>query len=268
MRYFRHALVALLSCAALLSCGKRDSSPAPSPVRTEMRNFQKSLPGCPTPDEPDGPCVTFRVSYPEVVAAPTPEVLTRLNGEIQARLQPKDAPRGLAAECDAAFEEYRRFKAAFPTSAITYFTRRSAEVIDNSPTVLSIQFDEDEFRGGAHPNSQRTYLNADPRTGQDLRLAEIVRPGAMPKLLAIVEKRFRAERKVPEGQKLSEAGFTFADDALSLPKSWGVTPAGLVFYWNTYEIGPRPTGPTMVLVSWDEIRDVIREDLQPAQAGR
>jgi hypothetical protein len=266
MRYFRHALVALLSCAALLSCGKRDSSPAPSPVRTEMRNFQKSLPGCPTPDEPDGPCVTFRVSYPEVVAAPTPEVLTRLNGEIQARLQPKDAPRGLAAECDATFEEYRRFKAAFPTSAITYFTRRSAEVIDNSPTVLSIQFDEDEFRGGAHPNSERRFLNADPRSGADLRLAEILLPGAQAKLVPIVERRFRAERKVPEGQKLSEAGFSFPDDTFALPKAWGVTPAGVVFHWNTYEIGPRPVGSTTVLVPWPEISDLIREDVQPRKA--
>lgn len=252
---------------ALAGCKRTPDAAAPSPLVFVQKKFDKSLPGCGDKQKREEPCVTFRVSWVEASSASSEPARTRINAAILAALQPKEAPRGFDAEAAGVIEDYQKFQTEFPDSEITYFIRRSADILLSNASMLSVEVTEEEFRGGAHPNATRTYVNLNPATGEDIALKGVVRDGSMAALTELAEKRFRGEREIPQGKKLSEAGFTFADDKFTLSKTWGVSPRGLVFHYNAYEIAPYASGPTTVLLPWNEIKDLIRKEAGVLPAG-
>lgn len=231
-----------------------------------MRKFEKALPGCGDKDKREEPCVTFSVTWPEVRSGVPDEVKTKINAAIMARLQASDAPRGFEAEAAAFIDDYKRFRKEFPESELSYFSRRDAELSVSNATVLSVVIDSEDFRGGAHPNSERTYLNLRPRTGDEIELKDLLESGALEKLTALVEGHFRRQREVAGSRKLSEAGFHFDDDKFTLSKSWGIDAKGLVFHYNPYEVAPYALGPTTVRLGWSELNGLLRKEAGVAPA--
>lgn len=259
------AALALMMLAA--GCRKAPEAARPSPLRLEAKSFERLVPGCGDLAKREQPCVTYRVRWVEVAGAPDPVVRTKLNTAIRSRLQPADAPAGFEAEAAELAEEFRRFHDEFPGSGITYFVRRTAEVSYSNAALLSIEFNEDDFRGGAHPNARREYLNLSPATGSAVPLRELLVPGGEAKLTALAEAQFRAAHQIAPGGKLSEAGFTFARDQFTLSRTWGVTDGGLAFHYNEYEVAPHAIGATTLRLPWSEIRDLVRKEagLAPAE---
>jgi hypothetical protein len=253
----------LLILAALLSgaCASKDPASQPSPLTFEPRRFEKSLPGCGDAEKRDEPCVTFRVEWPEVTKAPSPDVQTRINAALLAALQPNEAPRGFETEAAQSIADFQRLHREFPDTAITYFDRRTADILLSNSAFLSIEISSEEFHGGAHPNSQREYLNFLPATGQRAQLSSLLESGAHPKLLALVERAFRSERAIPEGQSLTQAGFLFEQDKFTLPAQWGAGPRGLIFFYNAYEVAPYSLGPTQVIVPYSQLKGILRTGL-------
>ncbi len=258
----RTPLSTLLTAACLLlaACSHKDPATQPPPLTFETRKFEKSLPGCGDTEKRAEPCVTFRVEWPEVVQSTSPEAKSRINAAILAALQPHEAPRGFEAEAAQAIEDYQHLRKEFPSSAIAYFDRRTAEILLSNSAFLTIEIQSETFHGGAHPNGHREYLNFRPASGERIELASLLLPGALPKLLLILEKRFRTERGLEEQQNLTEAGFTFENGKFRLPIQWGADARGLLFFYNAYEIAPYAMGPTRVHLPYSELKSVLRPD--------
>lgn len=253
-RTFGSLLLAL--ALAFCGCHRQSSSTSASPLKFQTRKFEKALPGC----GPQGqePCATFNVEWREVSQAPSSEARTRINAAIQAHLQPAEAPRGFEAESQAFFEDFQEFKKEFPESRITYFIRRSADVIFNNASLLCVVVFREEFSGGAHPVTEVANLNLRPNTGEPVQLESLLNNGAKPALVAAVEAQFRTDHSIPAGQPLSEAGFLFPEDKFALSRNWAVEPKGLRFFYNQYEIAPGATGSTIVIVDWAGIAHLLR----------
>lgn len=256
---FGTTLVLAGAVAALGGC-RQARKAEPDPLRLETRRFERALPGCGDASRRAEPCVTFRVEWPEAVGAKTEEARKRINAAILERLQPAEAAKGFEAEAAEVLEDYERFRAQFPRSPINYFTRRVAEAVRVSPGLLSVEIRSEEFRGGDHPDSRREYVNLDPATGERVELGSLLRGGAMEKLAAVAERRFRAERGLGGGDDLAQAGFTFDNNRFALPKQWGAGARGLILHYNADEIAPYPMGATTFTVPWTELREVLRRD--------
>jgi hypothetical protein len=211
--------------------------------------------------------MTFRVKWAEVSTAPSPEVKAKINAAIRARLQPKDAPAGFEAESAQVADEFERFHKEFPGSEITYFVRRTAEVNFSNAHLLSVEINEEDFKGGAHPNTHREYLNLAPTTGESIALSSLLVPDGLAKLTVLAEQRFRAAKEIEAGKPLSGSGYSFQDDKFALSRTWGLTGAGLVFHYNDYDIAPHALGSTTIELPWSEIRLLIRKEagITPAQ---
>ena len=244
----------------LAACQRTPDSEATSPLKIETRSFQESLPGCGDKEKREAPCVTFRITYPEVMAAPAEDIRIHINAEILASLQPKDQPRGFDAESEALIREYQALKKEFPDTAITYYVRRTAEIRRDTAWILSIEVTQDSYLGGAHANSRRSYLNINPQTGVTLQLEDIIRDGASPKLAQAAERAFRQARGIPREKSLGAAGFNFPADQFALNRTWGVTRQGLIFFYNEYEIAAYSEGPTEVKIPWSELQEVIKRE--------
>lgn len=253
---FPSLLAALLS----LSACRHEAAKGPDPLRLETRKFERSLAGCGDTSKRAEACVTFRVQWPEAVAAKTAEAKARINAAILGRLQPAEAPRGFEAEAAQTITDYQQFRERFPDSAIAYFTRRVAEPVLVSTGLLSVEITSEEFRGGAHPESTREFLNLNPATGEQVELGSLLRGGARERLQAAAERRFRAERGLDASQDLAEAGYTFDNNRFALPTRWGAGPRGLMFHFNTYEIAPYSMGPATITVPWSELGELLRKD--------
>jgi hypothetical protein len=265
----RKLFPALPLLAGLLGTGcSRPIDPnAPSPLTLEKRSFQKSLPGCGDREKREEPCVSFRVEYPEVTAAPNDDVRIQINAGILAALHLKhgESFESEAGDLILAFEDFRRESG---DSEITYYVRRTVEVLRHTAWVLSLEINDDTFTGGAHPAFERSFLNLRPQSGATIRLEELLDDDALPRLTALAERHFRRIRELPPERKLSEAGFHFDGDQFTLNRNWGVTGRGLVFYFNANEIAASLEGPTEILLPWSEVRPLLRRDAGIAPAGK
>lgn len=252
------AVITAALCVAWLSGCRRESAPQPAPVRFETRRFEKTLPGCGDPSRRPEPCVSFHATWPEAVGGVPAEARTRINAAVLAAMQPLEAPRGFEAEAEQWIGDYQRFHAGFPDSGITYFARRTAEVIFSTPALITIEIRTDEFHGGPEPESVRAFLNLAPSTGLPVELSSLLEPQGMRDLTRLAEWRFRQERHIPQDSGFSQAGFTFERDVFSLPRQWGFSSRGLVLHYNAGEVAPAAKGPVTLLAPWNELRGIVR----------
>ena len=125
-----------------------------------------------------------------------------------------------------------------------------ATPVTNDKNILCIAISQDSYGyGAAHPLSQTHYYNFDIRTGKQLSLDEILAPGYKAKLDQAGRKIF-FETHSPEGWFISKEDF-------SLPNNFAITPGGLLFLFNQYEIGPYAMGMPEVFIPYKNISDLI-----------
>jgi len=117
--------------------------------------------------------------------------------------------------------------------------------------VIVIEFDED-MSGGAHPNSEYTYINWDKKTDRLIKLEDIIRD--WDKFAVIAEKIFWKDAK---SNGNSAEGYNFPDGKFELNGNFQIMPEGIVFYYNAYEIAPYAYGPTRLLIPYTKIKSLL-----------
>jgi len=121
--------------------------------------------------------------------------------------------------------------------------------------ILSINFDiYMYYAGAAHGNSAVATMNFDPQTGVLLSLADILVPGTLPVMASIVEQRLVDD--LYGGDAAEASGWIPVLDEAALD-GWAVTPGGLSFSFDQYEVGFGAMGAPTVLVPWADLAAVI-----------
>lgn len=104
--------------------------------------------------------------------------------------------------------------------------------------------------GAAHPNSACRALNFDTRSGQLITLNDILKPGYEKVLNPYAEKKLNG--LYPEESWFFEPGeFKLNDD-------FEISPAGLTFDYDKYEIASYASGGQQLFLSFDEIKKWIK----------
>lgn len=246
----------------LCGCGKPPLANQPSPLRIEMRRFEKVVPGCGDLERREQACFSFQARYPEVTVAPAPEVKARLNARITALLQPAGVVVGFEEEAAQLAEKYetREAKSAGEEEEPAWFVRRTAEVVHSTAAALAVRAERTEYLGSAASSSAIECVNLVPATGEMLTMEDLVEEKSREKLRALAEARFRAERKIGADQSLLEAGFVFPGDRFELPRCFLVGGRGLEFVFSPDETGGDAQGPTHLVLPWEELEGLIRKE--------
>jgi len=131
--------------------------------------------------------------------------------------------------------------------------------------LISVNFGEDTFTGGAHPNHDTFTLNYDLKQGRELKLADLFKPGS--KYLATIADyavRDLKGRKDPEsGENLGLAQDGFEDGAKPTAdnyRNWNVTKKGLLITFPPYQVGAYAVGPQTVIVPYSQLKDIAVPD--------
>ncbi|NJM64564.1 MAG: DUF3298 and DUF4163 domain-containing protein [Acaryochloris sp. RU_4_1] len=155
-------------------------------------------------------------------------------------------------------QQYRSAIREFPQQGV-WADEKQVDVISNRANLLSLQYSHYWYTGGAHPNSSRTYWNFNPQTGKPIRLSDLLVKGYAPKLNTIAEKHFRQVRKLAANESLNRAGFWFEKDQFQVNTNFVISPQGLIFFFNPYEIAPYASGSTEIQIPYTEFQNLIKD---------
>lgn len=123
-------------------------------------------------------------------------------------------------------------------------------VVYHSPSILTLGHLNYSYTGGAHGNYGTGYICINPSTGKAYSLSAVLSAAGQKKLMALLEKSFRKERKLSEKQPLTEAGLF--ENKIEPNNNFYVTGTGITFNYTPYEIGPYMMGEISVFIPFSE----------------
>ena len=262
------ACLILAGAGLVAGCGV-GRAPARPPIRYVRQSAEKTYGDCAAGNDR---CTRIMLRWPLIAVAPIPAAAESIGAFIRSTLlQPYDGGAPLANEDSvmAGFiEAYRAFAAgSWGGPSIPWWFERRIEALGETLGVASLAITERGFLGGAHPNSTTRFANFDVERGRLLRRSDLLREAARARLDTLGERAFRRVRRIPHQMDLNAAGFWFKDGRFRLNDNVAVTPTGLLFFFNAYEIGPYALGATEVSLPWAEVRDLVRPEGPLARNG-
>jgi hypothetical protein len=129
------------------------------------------------------------------------------------------------------------------------------QVVFATPELVSVLFNYSIYQGGAHPNNVSAAFNYDLKRGAEVKLPDLFAPKS--NYLKLI-----SDYSVKELKKLST---TSEVERGAGPKpenfrSWNVTPAGLKFIFDPYQVGAYAVGAHEVIVPYAVLKPVLKAD--------
>ncbi len=160
-----------------------------------------------------------------------------------------------AAEIEAlvyqpANKEDEDWEAAYVNETIT-----SMEVIFNERNFLCIKSNYYEYSGGAHGNHGAGYYVFSLKTGEELTLKNLLKPGYEKSFTKLGEADLKVQASVQPDAPLHDAGLSI--DALELTDNWFVNAGGIGFSYSPYEIASYARGYVVFTLPWKDIQSWI-----------
>jgi len=235
----------ILSCSQL---AKKEEAK----VSFEMRSFHAESENCKTDSTA---CATFDVTYPEFTQLDTTvqaifyEQLTGIvtNGE-------EDAAQSIEEEGKNFVEDFAQMKLEMPDLTLAWYFKSTSNVLIASDTLISVQVDVDSFMGGAHGMYTTSFINIDSKNGAPYLIDRFLKPGYQTFLNELGEEEFREEQELADTTSLEQAGFSFPENRFQLNDNYGLRKEGIVFFYNSYEVGPYSMGSTEIIIPYEKLR--------------
>ncbi|RLC48932.1 MAG: hypothetical protein DRI23_09930, partial [Candidatus Cloacimonadota bacterium] len=208
-------------------------------------------------------CAEITIEYPVFSIPDKREIEEKINNfvrnEMLVSIFSEDKIDSFDELIRSFFDEYRQFKTDIPDSYQEWFIERSAIVKFYNNDFISLDFSENTYLGGAHPNHYTQFTVLELNTGNEVTLEDIIIDGYKPILNKIAEKEFRKLNELGEHEDLDEAGFWFDDNKFSINDNFALGDNGLTFYYNSYEITAYAFGPTELIIPLAEISELMKE---------
>lgn len=113
----------------------------------------------------------------------------------------------------------------------------------------------DAFTGGAHGMSQKTFYVVDRKELRTLSWEELFTDPKSPELRRLILAGLRKRSGLDEKAALSSG--IYLEDEPAMTDNFFLTPEGLAFHWNPYEIAPYSEGHIEVIIPWEKLKDLL-----------
>lgn len=125
--------------------------------------------------------------------------------------------------------------------------------------IISIQFLNSTYTGGAHGNYFTKTLNFDLKSGKEIKLADLFQPGTA--YLKTISDYSIAELKKNLGEMSDEDWIkTGAGAKVENFSSWNLTKKGLMFTFDPYQVAAYAAGMSQVIIPYSQLKTVWRKD--------
>jgi hypothetical protein len=133
------------------------------------------------------------------------------------------------------------------------------EVLLNENYLLGVRALFYQYTGGAHGNFGFSNVNFDLRTGRQLTLEGLLKPGFEQELTGLLLQELMRQYRAPGLDELSEQGF-FLEEGLPLNGNFFLQKNGIGFTYNPYEIAAYALGSIDILIPWKSLQPLIPGD--------
>ena len=154
---------------------------------------------------------------------------------------------------------YDEFYAENKNTSESWFLLIDIKVLVQQPKYISLQYTHSDYAGGAHANTNISYLNFNPKTNQPITLDSLINTNQKSKLLSVAEAIFRKDENLTATEPLTDKYF-FDKGKFSLPLSFFVGKEGLVFLYNPYEIKPFAAGITKLIIPFSQLKGIAKSN--------
>jgi hypothetical protein len=241
------------------SCGR--NSPTENNLKYELVTFQKQSEGCDTLR--DDNCAKIKIEFPQITDFENETIKDKINNSIESLFSMNEnftsESIDINAEMESFITDYEDYISEFPDAFQSWIIERTGEVKLNKGNILSIDFMEYSYTGGAHPNTVVVFKNYNLSNGEEITLDEIISPDKQTELTKVGEAEFRKLKELTSEADLGQAGFWFENNEFYLNDNFLITDSSLVFYYNSYEITAYAFGPTELSIPFSKIKSFVEE---------
>jgi hypothetical protein len=253
------AMVLISGCAP----GDESALPGETEVVYNNHRLEKNIGPC---QNEGAACLHIELAWQDIDTGLSPAVAQAINTEIARLLaaqfstdegtpETPDAAAGLMAESFAALHE------EMPDVQQQWSWEAQGAFYLNMAGYLGYTLDNYIYTGGAHGIGTSANLLFSAATGKAVAWEELFVSEAKPAILRYAEEAFR-EQYLKPGQSLADAGFWFPDEVFYVPSNFKVTPQGMVFRYEVYEIGPYAMGPIELNLSMSVLGPYLRPEIK------
>jgi hypothetical protein len=210
----------------------------------------------------DSACTVVKIKYP---------VFNRdsiLNDTVTNKLivlfTAEKPDKNLTAFIKRFMDNYQDFKKSDPRSGMFFTLDSYARLIRQDSSLTTLEVGGYNFQGGAHGASATTFINWNTKSRKNIRLNDILIDGYTDKLTKVADSLFRQQEKLSYTASLKDNYF-FKNDVFALNTNFLITPLGLRFLYNQYEIKPYAAGKTDLFIPYTKIKSLLRPNTVIAQ---
>ncbi|MCR5343803.1 MAG: DUF3298 and DUF4163 domain-containing protein [Butyrivibrio sp.] len=155
-----------------------------------------------------------------------------------------------------------------------YYYYENVNVIRADDTLVSTTTTIDEFYGGPHDNIVQYGCTYDTRTGEELRIGDVLKCSEDELRRILTEELHATEEDENQFMNLDNtlshykfepvSSYPSDDENAELPYNWYFAGDGLHFIFNVYELTSYNYGASDVVIGYDEYEGVIDEKYIPA----
>lgn len=152
---------------------------------------------------------------------------------------------------------YDSFYKENPNTPQWWYLLIDIKVLRQTKNYIAISYIHSDYVGGAHGNTNISYLNYNPKTNQPLTLDSLIIADKKVELTKLGESIFRKDEGLTATEPLDEKYF-FEHGKFSLAQSFYVGKEGLVFTYNPYEIKPYAAGITELIIPFAALKGIAK----------
>jgi hypothetical protein len=252
-----NCIILLVISVGLLSCGRKAPKNDNKTATTNdtlvytYQTIKEKATDC--GDKPDSACTIAKITYPVFSGQ------SALNDTITNRLLvinsiSEKPDKDLHVQAKNFIQAYIDDSLRKSNPGMIYSLESSATVVRQDSGLTTIQIDRYLFAGGAHGSTYTGFINWDSRANKSIKLDDILVDDYRDKLAPIAEKIFH-----DQDTTILDNNFSMVKNGkLVLTSNFLVTPIGLSFLYNEYEIKPYSEGQTTILIPYVQIKPLLQ----------
>ena len=135
-----------------------------------------------------------------------------------------------------------------------YAESSSVSVLFNEKGLLSLGFGEYVYGGGAHGNHATMIASYDLAQKKALKLTDVFLPKFEKTVNAALANALRRQFNLKKNEPLTSVLF---DNNIQTTTNFCITPKGILFLYNPYEIAAYAMGEIELFVPFEEVKNVL-----------
>jgi hypothetical protein len=273
------ALIAIfLAAMGLMGCNRKTQSVSENPIRWDSIHIEKTYHLQEKQENPN--CnLQMHFIYPagynnkDVLQAVRQHFLLSCFGEAYQHLTPAEAVEHYTEQY---VQDYKQLEPDFlaekehdheheeaAASWFSYYEYFYNEILYNKNNLLCYAVYYENYTGGAHGSHSYTAHTLDLTSGEEMQEEDFFAEGYQEELAALLVNKIAEKNQVENARELENMGF-FSIDEIYPNGNFTIDDTGITYYFNEYEIAAYVVGATRVLLPYNEIQHLLRNNTRIA----